>query len=91
MDVYGFTETALFTRRWHKLGLTDDDLASLQLRLMKNPEEGKVVPGGQGRRKIRLGLSGRGKRGGARVIYLVYRPKMNIELINIYTKNEKQP
>jgi hypothetical protein len=39
MDVFRFTESAIFTRRWHKLGLFDDDLAALQLRLMKNPEE----------------------------------------------------
>ena len=55
------------------------NLAALQLRLMINPEEGKVIPGSKGLRKLRIRAIGRGKRGGARVIYVVYRTK---QLIN---------
>ena len=34
-----------------------------------NPEAGDVIPGADGARKVRWAASGRGKRGGARVIY----------------------
>lgn len=88
MEPYDFKEMGDFTRNWHILGLTDDDLSALQLRLMMNPEEGKVIPGGKGLRKIRIGSSGRGKRGGARVIYLVYQLRQLIVLHNVYAKNE---
>ena len=88
MQPFDFKEMDDFTRNWHKLGLTEDDLAALQLRLMINPEEGKVIPGSKGLRKLRIRASGRGKRGGARVIYLVYRPMQLITLHNVYAKNE---
>ena len=53
-----------------------------------NPEMGKLIPGGEGLRKVRIGLPGRGKRGGARVIYyLIIREKMF--LIGLYAKNEQ--
>jgi hypothetical protein len=38
-----------------------------------NPEAGEVIPGAQGARKVRWQASGRGKRGGSRVIYFVQR------------------
>ena len=88
MQPYDFRELPPFTRDWHRLGLTDEDLAALQLRLMINPEEGRVIPGSKGLRKIRIRASGRGKRGGARVIYIVYHLRQLIELNEVYTKNE---
>lgn len=88
MQPYDFKEMPSFTRDWHRLGFTDDDLAALQLRLMINPEEGKVIPGSKGLRKIRIRASGRGKRGGARVIYIVYHLMQLIEFHEVYTKNK---
>jgi len=37
--------------------------------LARNPECGAVIPGTGGVRKVRIALEGRGKSGGARVIY----------------------
>jgi len=37
--------------------------------LAANPEAGDVIPGSGGCRKVRWAASGRGKRGGARIIY----------------------
>ncbi len=88
MQIYDFREMEDFTRNWHRLNLSDDDLAALQLRLMINPEEGKVIPGMKGLRKLRIRASGRGKRGGARVLYIVYRTSQLIALHDVYTKNE---
>lgn len=38
--------------------------------LAATPEAGDVIPGLAGLRKIRWGAKGKGKRGGARIIYL---------------------
>jgi mRNA-degrading endonuclease RelE of RelBE toxin-antitoxin system len=88
MEIFGFLETRDFTRKWLKLGLTDDDYFALQLRLMKNPEEGRVIPGTDGYRKLRIAIGSRGKRGGARVIYIIYRESQEILFEDVYSKNE---
>lgn len=45
-----------------------------------------VIPGGSGLRKVRWGVRGRGKRGGARVIYYWHVPGERIYLICAYAK-----
>jgi hypothetical protein len=42
--------------------------------LALNPIAGDLIPGTGGVRKLRWGLEGRGKRGGARVIYFYHNP-----------------
>jgi mRNA-degrading endonuclease RelE of RelBE toxin-antitoxin system len=81
-------ETSAFTRRVLTI-LSDEEYRKLQLILVNNPEAGDVIPGSGGLRKIRWGASGRGKRGGARVIYYYAIVKECILLLLIYTKNEK--
>ena len=61
-------ETRWFTRQIMSL-LSDDECRQFQDWLMAHPDLGKRIPGGSGLRKIRLSVEGRGKRGGARVIY----------------------
>jgi hypothetical protein len=88
MPAFDFSESAEFTRNWSKLGLTDADLAKLQLRLMANPQEGRVIPGTGGHRKLRIRLPARGKRGGGRVIYIIFWAEQLIRLANVYAKNQ---
>ncbi len=52
---------------------TDDDLRALQSFLLVSPDAGDLIRGGAGLRKLRRSAQGRGKRGGARVIYLLAR------------------
>lgn len=54
-----------------------------------DPECGEVIPGTGGFRKVRVGRSGMGKRGGARVIYILRNVNFPIFLITAYPKNEK--
>jgi len=61
-------ETSVFTRRITEL-LSDDEYRELQATLVERPKAGPVIPGSGGIRKLRWSASGRGKRGGARVIY----------------------
>ena len=52
-----------------------------------HPNEGDLIPGTGGIRKIRWQASGHGKRGGARVIYYVYDEENPIYLLFAYPKN----
>ena len=70
MDYFSFTETLRFERNVEKL-FDDDGLGELQLFLCQFPERGKTIPGSGGIRKLRWGVTGRGKRGGTRIIYFV--------------------
>jgi hypothetical protein len=48
----------------------------------------KVVPGSGGVRKLRWGMSGKGKSSGVRVIYYFKRQDDEIWLLTIYSKSE---
>ena len=82
-----FVETGTFTRLLAGV-VSDDDYAEFQRRLSVHPEQGALLPGGGGVRKVRLAARGKGKSGGARVIYLHLRHRSRIYLLYLYTKGE---
>ena len=57
---------------------------------MGNPELGKLVRGSGGLRKIRWGLPGKGKSGGARVIYYWAVKEDHIFMLLMYSKSEQE-
>lgn len=57
--------------------------------LARNPLAGDLIPGAGGVRKLRWGLEGRGKRGGARVVYYYHDDEMPIFALTAYAKNER--
>ena len=65
-----------------------DERALLVDYLARNPSAGEIMPGTGGMRKLRWALQGRGKRGGARVIYFYYNESVPIFLLTAYAKNE---
>ena len=67
-----FVETPVFTKRVKEL-LPDEDYRTLQIALLLRPEQGPLIKGGAGLRKVRWAPRGVGKRGGVRVIYF-WRP-----------------
>lgn len=69
---------------------TDDELRALQNHLLENPGAGDVIRGSSGLRKLRWAASGRGKRGGARVIYYHYVSAERIYLIYGYAKSDQE-
>ncbi|MFL9583919.1 type II toxin-antitoxin system RelE/ParE family toxin [Stenotrophomonas sp. AB1(2024)] len=81
-----FIETAAFSRVIVGL-LADDQYARFQLELAASPTVGDVIEGTGGLRKVRLAIPGRGKRGGARVIYYYIAPSDRIILLLVYPKN----
>jgi mRNA-degrading endonuclease RelE of RelBE toxin-antitoxin system len=81
-------ETSIFTRRVVEL-LSDDDYRELQSMLVIRPDAGPVIPGSGGLRKLRWAASGRGKRGGARIIYYWFTSQEKLLMLYIYPKNEQ--
>ena len=67
--------------------MPDDEYQALQAFLIAHPDCGTLIPGGGGVRKIRWGGSGRGKRGGTRIIYYWGDPERLLMLF-AYKKNE---
>lgn len=57
--------------------------------LAENPRGGDLIPGLGGIRKMRFAGSGRGKRGGVRVIWYVASERVPILALLIYGKNEQ--
>jgi len=58
--------------------------------IAENPLAGDVIPGANGARKVRWGMRGRGKSGGARVIYFNWFDEGVIELFAVYAKAERE-
>jgi mRNA-degrading endonuclease RelE of RelBE toxin-antitoxin system len=81
-------ETPVFTRRVLKL-LTDDDYRLLQHEVVARPDVGNIIRGSCGLRKVRWAATGRGKRGGIRVIYYWAVDREIILMLLIYGKNEQ--
>ncbi len=71
-----FVETPHFTRQLHE-SVVDSDYRVFQNGLLEDPERGDLLVGCRGLRKARMAFAGRGKSGGARVIYL-YLPEDHI-------------
>ena len=69
--------------------LDDDEYRALQLTLLLRPEQGPLIPGSGGLRKIRWGKEGHGKRGGLRVIYYWDKPSSRCFMPFLYAKNEQ--
>lgn len=69
--------------------LSDDAYSSLQLALLRRPAAGAVIPGSGGLRKLRWGMAGGGKRGGARIIYYWHAPSSRMLMLFAYSKNER--
>ncbi len=65
---------------------TDEELDRFVNWIALNPLSGDLIPGSGGLRKVRWAASGRGKRGGARVIYYNLLQDGTIWLLMAYTK-----
>lgn len=83
-----FIEATRFTERILALR-AEPDLWKLEDLLCQKPESGRVIQGTGGFRKIRMGLPGRGKRSGCRVIYLYIKSASRIYFVYLYPKNEE--
>ncbi len=81
-------ETKKFEQKTSKIWSETERLDFIDW-ISENHNDGQVIPGADGARKIRWTTKGKGKRGGVRVIYL------NIDddfllLIDVYKKSEQE-
>ena len=83
-----FRELKSFSEKIDKIATTDD-FAFLQVELIEHPEKGVLIRGAGGARKIRMRIGGKGKSGGARVIYYYQISNSVILFIHAFAKNEK--
>jgi hypothetical protein len=69
--------------------LTPGARVVVEAEIVARPDAWPVIAGTGGARKARIALPGRGKRGGARVIYFVLTARGALYLLDIYAKNAK--
>ena len=82
-----FVETPVFTRSVTSV-LDDDQYGCLQLALALRPEQGPLIRGSGGLRKLRWAMPGRGKRGGVRLIYYWDKQTETFYMLFAYLKTE---
>ncbi len=78
-----------YDRRARKL-FTPAERAVVELEIALSPTAWPVIRGTGGARKARASRAGRGKSGGARIIYFVVSRRDVIYLIDMYAKSEKE-
>src|SRR6476660_2441370 len=88
---YTFIQPAAFASEWARLGLTDDDLRTLESEIMARPNVGAVLKGAGGLRKMRFGPPSlhMGKSGAMRICYAVFDDLAKVFLLAIFPKNAK--
>jgi hypothetical protein len=70
--------------------LSSDARMAAEAVLVARPDAWPVIQGTGGARKARIGLPGRGKSGGARVIYFFSATPALVAFLDIYAKNTKE-
>ena len=66
-----------------------DERKAIVDRLAADPTCGVIIAGGGGIRKVRFGFGGRGKSGGARIIYFFSGESLPVFILAVFAKNEK--
>lgn len=84
-----FVETPVFTVALKRY-LDDEQYRHLQIALMLRPEQGPVIRGSGGLRKVRWATPGGGKRGGLRIIYYWAPAEAAFYMLYAYTKADQQ-
>jgi hypothetical protein len=89
MNAMKVVATRGYDRRARKL-FSPAERTTAELEIALAPEVWPVIAGTGGARKARAARGGRGKSGGARVIYYVVTRKGLLYLLDVYTKSAKE-
>ena len=81
-------ETHAFTARILEL-VSDDEYRLLQQDLVARPDAARLIRGTGGLRKVRWAAKGRGKRGGACIVYYWHAPGDRLLMLLAYAKGEQ--
>ncbi len=84
-----FVYTSVFERSRKKL-LDEEAMRRLELALVEQPQRGRVERAIGGVRKVRVGVPGMGKRGGARVLYQYDGKRNTIYFLLAFAKSEQE-
>ena len=81
-------ETPTFSRQADKL-FREEERRELINYLARNPLAGDEIPGTGGVRKLRFAMAGRGKRGGARIVYYYLNERLPLYALLAYAKADQ--
>lgn len=70
--------------------MDEDERAAMEFFIACGPEDHPVIAGTGGFRKARWALAGRGKSGGARIIYFFLAPPGQVFMASVYPKSRQQ-
>ena len=82
-----FIESPVYSQQIDDL-LSPEEHRQLQMSLLKHPDQGDLIKGSGGLRKLRWAGSGHGKRGGIRVIYYLWHGDIAF-MLTAYPKNKQ--
>lgn len=82
-------ESPLFQKLW-PLYWDEEERAEFAAHLSSNPEDGDVIRGSGGVRKIRWSRPGTGKSGGVRIVYLLRTEHAEVYLLTMFAKSVKE-
>ncbi len=81
-------ETPEYLKRGKNL-FKEKELSAIVFYLSSHPKAGEIIVGTGGIRKLRWAISGKGKRGGVRIIYYYHNVEIPLVLLTVFSKNEK--
>jgi hypothetical protein len=82
-------ESPIFQRLW-PLYWNEDERGEFAAHISANPDEGVIVRGSGGVRKVRWSRAGTGKSGGVRIVYLLRTEREEVYLLTLFSKSEKE-
>ena len=82
-------ESPIFQRLW-PLYWSEEERGEFAAHIAANPEDGVVIRGSGGVRKVRWSRPGTGKSGGVRVVYLVRIEQGEVYLLTLFAKSENE-
>ena len=82
-------QTDEFREAVKRLGLSENEVHSIETTLSENPQIGEIIKGTGGARKWRVPTRQKGKRGGYRVITYFAGQDVPVFLLEIFSKGER--
>jgi hypothetical protein len=87
--VHTVVETPTYLNQAKRAGVSAEELDAIAMHIAANPACGDLIPGTGGARKVRFAPSGRGKRGGYRVIHFFAADDVPLFLLAIISKGQR--
>ena len=82
-------ESPIFQKLW-PLYWDEEERAEFAAHIAANPDEGDVIRGSGGVRKVRWSRPGTGKSGGVRIVYLVRTEEGEVYLLTMFAKSVQE-